>query len=160
CRHRSTCRLHIERLEDRTVPASYSADNVPELIAAINAANQTAEADTITLAAGATYTLTEVNNTTEGSNGLPAIAANEDLTIIGNGAIVERCVASGTPAFRLFSVAAGASLTAQNLTLQGGLEQDESTSIRPYTCGGAILNEGSLTLQGLTVQNNTAAGFY
>jgi hypothetical protein len=42
--------------------------------------------NTITLARGATFTLTAVNNTTDGPTGLPVIAANNKLTILGNGA--------------------------------------------------------------------------
>jgi hypothetical protein len=120
---------------------------VPELIAAIDAANQTAEADAITLAPGTTFTLTAVNNSTNGPTGLPTIAANSgSLTIVGNGDIVERSTATGAPAFRLFDIAAGASLTLEDLTLQGGVGGP----------GGALYNQGALTLRGATVQNNTA----
>ncbi len=56
--------------------AMYSAANVPELIAAIDAANQNVEPDSIELAIGATFTLTEVNNTASGPTGLPTIAAS------------------------------------------------------------------------------------
>jgi hypothetical protein len=123
------------------------AATVPELIAGIIAANQTADADTIALAAGSTFTLTEVNNSTSGPTGLPTIAANSgNLTIAGNGDIIERSTAIGIPGFRLFDIAAGASLTLENLTLQGGVG-------RP---GGALYNQGALTLRGATVQNNTA----
>src|SRR3954467_3630554 len=64
----------IERLESRTLFASYSALTVAQLIAAINSANASGAADTITLAAGATFSLTAVNNTTDGATGLPQIA--------------------------------------------------------------------------------------
>src|SRR5262245_38933327 len=80
----------LEPMEDRIVPASYAAANVTELIASINAANATVGADTITLAAGKTFTLTVADNTTDGPTGLPVIAAGEDLTIVGNGDVVER----------------------------------------------------------------------
>src|SRR5262249_52902267 len=64
--------LRLEQLEDRSVPANFSAANVSELIADINAANLTPEADTITLVAGATFTLTAVNNNEwQGPTGLP-----------------------------------------------------------------------------------------
>jgi hypothetical protein len=145
--HRPTTLLNLEQLEDRTVCSSYSVASVPQLIAAIDAANQTAEADTITLAAGSTFTLTQVNNSTNGPTGLPTIAANSgNLTIVGNGDIVERSTATGTPEFRLFNVATGASLTLENLTLQGGVGGP----------GGAVCNQGALTLRGATVRNNTA----
>lgn len=148
------CRLRptLEALEDRTLPSSYTAATVPELIASINAANQTPEADIIVLAAGSRFTLTEVNHTVNGATGLatglPAIAATEDLTIVGNGDVIERSTATGTPAFRLFDVAAGASLRLANLTVQGGWA----------VAGGGIYSEGSLTLKGVTVQNNIASG--
>ncbi|MEK7215751.1 MAG: hypothetical protein AAB289_09185 [Chloroflexota bacterium] len=143
-------RLTLEALEDRTVPSNYSAGNVPELIAAINAANQTPEADTIALVAGRTFTVTEVNNNTSGPTGLPTIAANSgNLTILGNGDTIERSTAAGTPAFRLFTVPGGASLRLENLTLQGGVA---------VAAGGAIYNWGALTLKAVTVQNNIAMG--
>jgi hypothetical protein len=143
----------VEGLEDRTVLSTYTAATVPELIAAIDAANLTPEADTIALATGTTFTLTEVNNTTNGPTGLPTIAANSgNLTIIGNGDIIERSTASGTPAFRLFDVAAGASLRLESLTLQGGL----AVGARVWAQGGAVHNQGNLDLNGVTMQNNIA----
>lgn len=149
CKPRPKCRLRVETLEDRAMLASFSAATVPELIAAIDATNLTAEADTISLAASGRYTLTAPNNATAGANGLPVITAGADLTILGNDSIIERSTASGTPPFRLFNVAAGASLTLENQTLQGGVGVQQ---------GGAILNEGTLTLRGVTVQNNFAFG--
>ena len=71
------------------------------------------------------YVLTAVDNYHRRRTGLPVIAANDNLTIVGNGDTIERSTAAGTPAFRLFDVAAGASLTLQNLTLQGGLASEE-----------------------------------
>jgi hypothetical protein len=149
-------RLTVEPLEDRALPSSYTAGTVPELVAAINAANQSAEADTIALVAGRTFTLTEVNNSTNGATGLPTIAANGGkLTIVGNSDIIERSTAAGTPAFRLFDVAAGASLTVENVTLQGGLAGPAFGS-GSSAQGGALRSNGSLILIGVTVQNNLA----
>ena len=92
---------------------SYTALTVSALIADINAANTAGGSNTITLTAPTTspYVLTVVNNTISGANGLPVIAANDSLTIIGSGDTIERSTASGTPSFRLLDVAAGASLT-------------------------------------------------
>lgn len=148
-KRRLSRRLHVERLEDRMTPASYSAATVPELIAAIDAANLTPEADTISLTPSSTFTLTEVNNTSNGATGLPTIATGENLTILGNSGIIERSTASGTPAFRLFDVTAGASLTLENVTLQGGVS---------FGPGGAIHSQGTLALRDATVQNNKIAG--
>jgi hypothetical protein len=146
-------RFTTERLEERALLANFTSLDAADLIADIDAANQTAEADTIELVAGATYTLTEVNNTTNGATGLPSIAAGEDLTIVGNGSTIERSTAAGTPAFRLFEVAAGAALTLKDLTLQGGSATEVGVSR-----GGGILNQGTLTLNRVTVRNNSALG--
>jgi hypothetical protein len=143
-------RLACEQLEGRTVPSTYYAPTASYLIADIDAANLAGGANTIVLTASTTspYVLTAADNTTDGGNGLPVIAANDILTIQGNRDIIQRSTASGTPPFRLFDVAPGASLTLANMTLQGG-----STSFG----GGAIFNQGTLDLQGVTVQNNIAS---
>jgi hypothetical protein len=74
--------------------------------------------------------------------------------ILGNGDIIERSTASGTPAFRLFDVANSASLTLQNLTLENGLAFGSCISAE----GGAIYNQGTSDLSGVTVQGNTTQG--
>src|SRR5687767_4599379 len=95
----------LERLEVRTLFASFTATSVPDLIADINAANRTAAADTITLAPGETFTLTAINNFADGTNGLPVIRGS--LTIVGHGRTIQRSAAAYTPSFRLFDVPAG-----------------------------------------------------
>ncbi len=147
-------RLTLERLEDRTLPSNFTAATVSDLIADISAANQQGGSNTITLVAGNSFPLTAVDNTTDGPTGLPVIAANDSLTIMGNGDTLQRSTATGTPAFRLFDVAAGASLTLQNLTLQGGLAFGAGVSAE----GGAVYNQGTMDLNGVTVQNNIAQG--
>jgi hypothetical protein len=151
---RPSC-LTLERLEDRTLPSSVTASTVTDLIADIKAANLAGGANTITLSPGTKFTLTAVDNTTDGATGLPVIAANDTLTITGNGDTIERSTVAATPAFRLLDVAAGASLTLNNLTLQGGLAFGDGVSAE----GGAIYNQGTLLLNGVTVQNNTAEGY-
>src|SRR5689334_9115061 len=110
----------VEELETRRLLASFTASSVAELVADINAANQTPEADTIELTPGALFKLGAVDNTTDGPNGLPVIAAGNSLTVLGNGSTIHRSGGGGTPAFRLFDVAAGASLALNNLTVSGG----------------------------------------
>jgi hypothetical protein len=145
-------RLSLEQLEDRSLPSNFTAATASDLIADINAANAAGGSNTITLVAPTTspYVLTAVDNTTDvspnpGGNGLPVIAANDSLTIVGNGDTIARSTAVGTPLLRLLDVAAGASLTLQNLTLQGGYLN---------WAGGAVHNQGTLDLNGVTVQQN------
>src|SRR5262245_41499991 len=156
-------RLGVECLEGREVPAAFTVATVPELIGAMTTANQTADADTITLAPGKTFTLNAAikigfeNNWYYSYTGLPVIApAGGSLTIVGNGDVIERSAAKGTPAFHLFMVDAGASLTLENLTLQGGLSY--SSGRWDVDSGGAINNRGALTLRSVTVQNNVVQG--
>ena len=94
-------------LEDRALPSSYTAGSVSALIADMTAANTAGGSNTISLTAPTTspYVLTAVNNTTYGPTGLPTIAANDKLTILGNGDTIERSTAAGTPDFRLLAVA-------------------------------------------------------
>src|SRR5438445_1178651 len=143
-------RLVLEHLEDRTLPASYTAASVSDLIHDIRAANHDKAPSTVTLVAGTDFLLGAVNNKTDGPTGLPVIKGN--LTIIGNGDIIERSTASGTPAFRLFDVASGASLTLQNMTLHGGLAFGSGVSAQ----GGAIYTQGTLVLDSVSVNFNVA----
>src|SRR3954453_20079476 len=67
--------------------------DVAGLKAAMTIANANGVADTINLSAGGLYTLTAIDNSVNGANGLPAIAndaAGLDLTINANGARVQR----------------------------------------------------------------------
>jgi hypothetical protein len=139
--------------------AMFNANNVAELISAINSANQNAEPDSIALATGTTFTLTLANTSTNGPTGLPVISASESLSIFGNGSIIERSAAAETPAFRLFDVAVGAALTLENLTLQGGhLYGSQVLTGEASAKGGAIYNQGDLVMHNVTVEGNTALG--
>jgi hypothetical protein len=148
-------RLTLEWLEERALPSYYTAGSVSDLIADINAANQAGGNNTIVLAANTTFDLTAVNNTTNGANGLPVIAAKNNLTISGQGGgIIQRDPTAAD--FRLFDVASAGSLTLKNLTLQNGRAVGSASSSE----GGAIYNQGTLDLNGVTVQDNLAFGGY
>jgi hypothetical protein len=128
---------------------SCPAGNVACLIAAIQTANGNGEANTLTLAAG-TYTLTTVNNETDGANGLPSITS--PLTIRGAGTTatsIER--ASYAPPFRIVHVAATGTLTLNGVTIRGGNALERG--------GGIFTNGGTLVILHSTISGNTAGRF-
>jgi hypothetical protein len=151
----------LELLEGRRLFASYAAATVTDLVAAIHAANAKAGTDTISLAPGAMFSLSVMDNMGNGATGLPRITDGSGLTILGGAATIERSAALGTPAFRLFDVAPGASLTLRNLTLRGGMASSYLTpqGTLAVAQGGAIYNGGSLALDGVTLRNNAAQGY-
>ena len=124
-----------------------ACNDIAGLIAAINTANSNGEADTITLADNCTYALATADNTANGPSGLPAIAVDSGnlLTINGNGATLTRGTETN---FRFFYVLSGANLTLQNLSLTAG-----NPGANP---GGAIFNQGTLSLVQVTIRGNTA----
>ncbi len=134
--------------------SSWTAANVADLIADINAANRAGGSNTILLAPNTTFDLTAVNNTTNGPNGLPVIAARNNLSIVGQGGdIIQRHPSQVY--FRLFDVAGGGALGLSQVTLQNG-EIRASTTYAG--AGGAIYSQGTLVLDGVTVQNNVVWG--
>jgi hypothetical protein len=148
------CRLVLEWLEARTVLTNYTAATVAVLISDIAASNTAGGTNTIRLAPRTTFTLTAVNDQTNGPTGLPDIDSDDILTIVGNSDTIQRSESVQTPAFRLLAVDAGGSLTLENLTLQNGLAQGVGISSE----GGAIYNQGTLVLRGVSVRNNVARG--
>jgi hypothetical protein len=138
----------LEQLEDRALPSNFTALTVSDVIADINAANKVGGTNTITLTAptSSPYRSTAVNNFTDGANGMPVIAVKDMLTIVGNGDTIEGGV-------RCFDVAKGASLTLENLTLQGGAFGSGVAAE-----GGAIYNQGTLVLSDVLVQGSIAQG--
>ncbi len=129
---------------------SCGAGDVDCLIDAINEANTNGQTNTIRLAAG-TYLLTDLDNTTDGPNGLPSITSS--LTITGAGAnttIIER--EGGAPFFRLLHVAGTGSLTLDGVTLQGGFLA--AFDLSPESFGGGIHNTGTLALTNSSLTGN------
>jgi hypothetical protein len=163
-RKRPRLRLRLETLEDRCLPSIFNltidptahpSGAVNELIADMNLANHVGGSNTINLLAGGVYDLTQVDNSTNGGNGLPVISNKDNLTINGNGDTIQRDPTLGpSVSFRLFDVASGRSLTLENVTLQHGLAFGSGAAAD----GGAIYNQGTLTLSKTIVQNNTAQG--
>ena len=66
---------------------------------------------------------------------------------------VARSSATGTPDFRIFTVASGTVVILEGLTVTGG---NAATSTDDPGYGGGIENSGTLTLTNFTVSGNTA----
>ncbi|MGI8540738.1 MAG: choice-of-anchor Q domain-containing protein [Rubrobacteraceae bacterium] len=135
--------------------AEFTVDDgdVAGLKTAINAANSNGEANTIRLAANGTYTLTAVDNTeTTGNgiafNGLPMLTT--EISIVGNGATIQRSDAEGTPAFRILRVSDDGNLTLEGTTISGGDSGNRDG-------GGGIFSRGILTVSDSTFSQNTGA---
>ena len=138
--------------------------------------------DVILLAAG-TYKIASADNDWYGPNGLPVITSK--ITIVGDpkGTVIMRKAGQGVSAFRIFYVGSGASLasynpptdfsslpgpgnlTLINLTVENGLAQGGAGGASALGsaggglgAGGAIYNQGTLTLEGVTLVGNQAIG--
>ena len=108
-------------------------------------------ADTIVLPAGSTQTLTEVNNDTYGSTGLPVISECDHHC--GAGQTITRD--SGAPEFRIVAVDSTGELTLQETTVSGGVALAPGNPA--YYYGGGIANflGGTLTVLNSTITGNT-----
>jgi len=127
------------------------AGDVAALVAAITTANANGEADTITLAPGATYSLVAVDNTPSwGANGLPVVTS--PITIEGNGAILERG-AGAVGGFRHLTIDGGGHLTVNDLTIRNG-----TTGTAGQDGGAVYVRSGTLAGSGCTFTNNHCAG--
>lgn len=127
--------------------------SVNESIAAINNANANPDADVIELPQNCTLTFSASDNTTaHGANALPVVTT--DVTINGNGAILERSSAADTPAFRFFEIESTGVLHLERVTLRNGLASFIVPTAQP---GGALYNAGTTYLIKSFVIQNAAA---
>ncbi|MCX7420271.1 MAG: right-handed parallel beta-helix repeat-containing protein, partial [Planctomycetia bacterium] len=164
-------------LGNEVVDSSASAGFQISLRAAIQEANALAGDDVIELGVG-TYVLTlggvQEDNAVSGDLDIRGL---DSLIIRGKGIGQTIIDASGLPAAtrdRIFQVMAGASLTLQGVTLQGGsvLGSEDGGAIRntgtltildseirnnaSQDTGGAIINTGTMTINRTTISGNTA----
>jgi hypothetical protein len=173
---------HVMLLEDRRMLANFMVTSAADsgagtLRAAITSSvSNGAGIDVIQFAPaldGQAINLTSsVNNVTVGSTmaGPSAFFINgntslviDGLTGLSRGITIAR---TGGAAFRLFDVAAGSNLTLQSLTLTGGRAQGFAGGGAKANgggggsagLGGAIFNQGSLTILNSTLSGNTAQG--
>ena len=156
---------------DTTVPCSGSGGGPAGLVAAVTAANS-GGGGTVTLAAGCTYTFASAASSANNGTAVPSITAA--VTIAGNGAVLTRSTAAGTPTFRAFLVGGG-NLTLKDLTVQGfavpssggaalWTNSGSATLSRVLLAGnsttgngGAIRNNGTTTISDSTLANNTVS---
>ena len=116
-----------------------------------------------------TFSIDQPDNYWYGPNVLPSIAS--DITIEGHGA--KLFIQNGTsPRARFFFVGADpqatvspgyntpgpGKLTLRNLTLTGGRQQGGSANGAGAGMGGAIFNQGTLTIDAVTFNDNRAVG--
>jgi hypothetical protein len=133
--------------------AAITAMTVEELISAITEANSNNADDVIDLG-GQTFTLTAVNNTTLGANGLPAIESDSGHKLVIENGRIERNTAGDTANFRLFYISYGANLTLNRVTIANGSPPNTGLG----NLGGGLFNQGVLTLNDCTVSGNSAVG--
>ena len=146
---------------------------------AIITANGNGQADTVNLAPVGTYTLTAIDNSINGANGLPVIindVGGLDLTINGNGATIKRNDSPGAPEFRILQVDS-ATVNVSNLTILNGkvsggfpsnagagiLSSQATLNLTDCTIraneggvGGGLFNDGVATLHGCIFDINSA----
>jgi predicted outer membrane repeat protein len=123
-----------------TIPVSCSANS---LVAAVNLANSTVAADTLTLASGCTYSMTTAQGLL-GANALPVITT--PIELIGPATITR----SSLLPFRIAEVSGTGSLT-----LTTGVAFTNGSAVGD---GGAILNHGAVTLTVSSLVGNLATG--
>jgi hypothetical protein len=136
--------LSVERLEDRTVPSTFTVRNLADsglgsLRAAVAAANTNPGADVIRFASSArdgTIALTSGE-----------LVITDDVRIDGPGA--GRLAVSGNDTSRVFRIDSGAAVSIDDLTVTHG---------RALLRGGGIWNLGTLTLSHSVVSDNVVVG--
>jgi hypothetical protein len=139
------CFLGVEALEDRWAPATLTVLNASDsgpgsLRDAIQTANQASVADTIIFdpaLGGKTITLTSGE-----------LLITSALTISGPGA--DRLTIDGGHASRIFEIGGGATVTLSGLKIANGFD--------PLGGGGAIRNDGDLTIDACWLDSNTSNG--
>ena len=129
--------------------ATFAPVDVAGLVAAINTANTNGEDDVIDLG-GRTFTLTTVDNTTDGPNGLPGVLGDGGRSLTIRNGTIERDPAA--PLLRFFRISADATLSLETTTLRSG----SLRTLSSWATGAAILNFGALTVVASTISDNDA----
>jgi hypothetical protein len=149
-------RLSIERLEDRTVPSTFTVGNLADsgagsLREAVLDANNQPGADLISVASGVRGTITLTGG---------ELSITDDLILDGPG--VNRLTISGNDASRVFSVSGSATaVEISDLTIAHGQATGTTAvgPLGPVTLGGGLLNTGAhVVISHVTLAANQAVG--
>ncbi len=163
-------RLHLEILEDRITPNTYTVDNLSDsgagsLRQALLDSNANGGANAIVFSGAAT------SGTITLASALPNITDN--VTITGPGA--NALTVNGNNAFQIFVVNTGATVSISGLSISNGettsaygsgIENFGTLTLTGCTftadtaqAGGAVSNSGTLTVSGSTFTNNTSTQY-
>ena len=135
--------LIVDTNSDANLTACTAAPNDCSLRGAINAANSAGGSNIIVFDGTVFYFGGSI---TLGSN-LPAVTST--LSISGPGATL--MTVNGAGSYRPFTVNGGGNLTLNGLTISGGYANNST--------GGAVNNNGTLTVTNSVITNNSSAGF-
>lgn len=143
CKARGAFRPMLEAFEDRCLPSLITVSNLHNggagsLRSAILRANATARADTIQFTPGLSGTIALTSG---------ELTVTHSVTIVGPTTRV--LAVSGNHVSRVFTIAAGATVTISNLTITNG------NAGAGRSAGGGILNVGALTLRNVIMTDNT-----
>jgi hypothetical protein len=149
------------------IAASYTVTNlnatgVGSLYAAVTSANAAGGTNTITFDSSLSGTIS-FTSANDYSCGPAVMGITSNLTITGpSGGII---LAGNSGNFRLFNVASGATLALDSLTITGfavtggtGGSGGSGGGGGGAGMGGAIFNQGTLTIQNCLIKSNTATG--
>ncbi len=132
------------------VTSTVDSIDAGSLRAAIIEANGADGADTIALEAGSTYSL-NVTGAGEDAGATGDLDVTGEVTIEGNGATIDASALDD----RAFHVLAEGNVTLVDVTITGGTASDEPSG-EGGGSGGAVLNAGSLSAEGVTMSGNSA----
>ncbi len=163
--------LGVELLECRDVPATFTVSTLADtgvgsLRQAVTDANAAVGADSIVFAGaavGGTISLLTMGGTQFGPN---ALEVTSTIIITGGGETIAR--GGAAPNFRLFYVSTAGNLTISGVTLSNGLARggnggtnlgdDGGGGGGGLGAGGAIYNQGTVSILNSTLSGNTAQG--